>query len=325
MTSRRFPHHDAVIALHGILTKTFAKAEPDSDITKYPASFSETFLDMARAVTEAGYLPPPKPGERRPTRAQDDEVVIPADLFDALLAELRHRTDDDPDLWAVTIAQAVEYQSEQRDRVWKTGGNPAPTQEFILADATPEHRRISNQRRALRRLESHARWAEKMRRYAESTRAAMEEQLEEEMRELRAENARLTAQVASLTGPTGPVLSEAAPDDFDMDCYLNDAPDLGIAVGELVTKYDIAVTNQEPRWQGGVYLRHIDDLERDIRIVGNHLNPWPEVAARLAQHRQWTEGPAGFETGVFCACGQDWPGREFQKATAHLAQVAGRA
>lgn len=57
MTSRRFPHHDAVIALHGILTETCAKAKPNSDITKYPASSSEAFLDMARAVTEAGYLP----------------------------------------------------------------------------------------------------------------------------------------------------------------------------------------------------------------------------------------------------------------------------
>ncbi len=323
--SRRFPHHDEVIALHGILTTAWAKAKPNSDITKYPASSSEAFLDMARAATEAGYLPPPKPGERRPTRAQDDEVVIPADLFDALLAELRHRTDDDPDLWAVTIAQAVEYQSEQRDRAWKTGGNPAPTQELILADGTPEHRRISNQRRALRQLESHARWAEKMRRFADSNRAATEEELGEENRELRAENARLTAQVASLTGPTGPVPSDAAPDDFDMDCYLNDAPDFGVAVGELVTKYDIAVTSNEPRWQGGVYLRHFGDLMRDITTVGKHLHPWPEVAARLEKHRQWTEGPAGFETGVFCACGNDWPGRAFEKATAHLAQVAVRA
>jgi hypothetical protein len=271
MMSRRFPHHDEVIALHGVLTATWAKAEPESEATKYPASDSETFLDMARAVTEAGFHQPPKPGERVPTLAQDDEVVVPADLFSTMQWELRRMHADDRD-WVHILAQAKVLHSDQQERSWKTGGNPAPTRELIPATDEPASKRISNQRRALRQLEAHVRWAEQARKYAESNRAAIEEQLGETNRELRAENARLIAQVASLTAPQGPAPREAAPDDFDFECYLNDAQDFGEAVAVLIDKYDIAVTNNEPRWQGGVYLRHMGDLMSDIIEAAKHLH-----------------------------------------------------
>lgn len=52
---RVFPHHEEVVALHAILTQAWAQAEPNHDVTLYPAGYSETFLDMARAVTEAGF------------------------------------------------------------------------------------------------------------------------------------------------------------------------------------------------------------------------------------------------------------------------------
>jgi hypothetical protein len=272
MTSRRFPHHDDLIALHGLLTETWVKAEPQSDVTKYPVVHSETFLDLARATMDAGYLRPPKPGERVPTRAQDDEVVVPADLFTTLWWEL-WRTHGDHRDWAHIIAQAKALHDDQQGRSWKTGGNTAPTRELIPASDEPAYKRIGNQRRALRQLERRVRDAERARRYAESNRAAVEEQLGEENREIRAENARLSAQVASLTAPQGPAPRETAPDDFDHQCYLNDAQDFGEAVAEIIDKYDIAVTNNEPRWQGGVYLRHMGDLMQDIITASKHLHP----------------------------------------------------
>lgn len=53
--TRRFPHHEHVLALLPILQKAWAKAEPDSPATLYPAGYHESFLDMARAAVNAGF------------------------------------------------------------------------------------------------------------------------------------------------------------------------------------------------------------------------------------------------------------------------------
>ncbi|KQO98577.1 hypothetical protein [Leifsonia sp. Leaf264] len=57
-TTRTFQHHDDVVALHGILTRAWAKAEPDHTVTQNPAAYSETFLDLARAAVDSGYRHP---------------------------------------------------------------------------------------------------------------------------------------------------------------------------------------------------------------------------------------------------------------------------
>ena len=53
--SRRFPHHEHVVALLPILQTAWAKAEPNSPEALYPASYHESFLDMARAAVNAGF------------------------------------------------------------------------------------------------------------------------------------------------------------------------------------------------------------------------------------------------------------------------------
>jgi len=54
-TERYFEHHEEVVELHGILTSTWYKVDPNSNITKYPTSYQETFLDLAKAIVAAGY------------------------------------------------------------------------------------------------------------------------------------------------------------------------------------------------------------------------------------------------------------------------------
>lgn len=58
---RRFEHHDEVLELHALLTKTWQEVDPESAPSKNMAPYSETFLDMARAVTQAGYHKVPGP------------------------------------------------------------------------------------------------------------------------------------------------------------------------------------------------------------------------------------------------------------------------
>lgn len=53
--SRRFEHHDEVLELFALLRDTWDKVDPKSSPSFYPAAYHETFLDMARAVTQAGF------------------------------------------------------------------------------------------------------------------------------------------------------------------------------------------------------------------------------------------------------------------------------
>jgi len=50
-----------------------------------------------------------------------------------------------------------------------------------------------------------------------------------------------------------------------------------------------------------------------------------QAMAALAAHRIWAEGPTGFETGTFCACGESWPGVAFSDAAEHQAAALVRA
>lgn len=48
----RHPQAAEIDRIAKILMDAWAKAEPDHSITKYPASYIATFVDMARAVVE---------------------------------------------------------------------------------------------------------------------------------------------------------------------------------------------------------------------------------------------------------------------------------
>jgi len=67
---RHFEFHDEVIALHALMTATWAGKDPNSSVAKYPAGYSETFLDMARAITQAGFHRT-EIGTHQPIRAED--------------------------------------------------------------------------------------------------------------------------------------------------------------------------------------------------------------------------------------------------------------
>jgi hypothetical protein len=54
-TERYFEHHEEVLELHGILTSTWAEKDPNSNVAQHPMSYSETFLDLAKAIVAAGY------------------------------------------------------------------------------------------------------------------------------------------------------------------------------------------------------------------------------------------------------------------------------
>jgi hypothetical protein len=60
-------HHNEILAVLSIMQETWARMDPKSNVALYPASYHETFLDMARAVVGDRY-----PGEVvLPTRARD--------------------------------------------------------------------------------------------------------------------------------------------------------------------------------------------------------------------------------------------------------------
>lgn len=147
---RRFEFHDEVLALHKLLTETWAEHDPNSNVAKYPASYSETFLDMARAVTQAGYHQPD---------TASDLVVVPASLFSILARVIDEEHGRQPG-WAHAVGQTRGLLHDQWERARTAPVTTASVEPFPASD-TPLYRRISNQRAALRDLEKYTRYMEK--------------------------------------------------------------------------------------------------------------------------------------------------------------------
>jgi hypothetical protein len=58
-----------------------------------------------------------------------------------------------------------------------------------------------------------------------------------------------------------------APDDTEVDAEIAEATDLGDALFGIASKYLVAVTNNEPRWQDGVWLREMGEFIDDVKNV----------------------------------------------------------
>ncbi|OHD14986.1 MAG: hypothetical protein A2Y38_25570 [Spirochaetes bacterium GWB1_59_5] len=101
--------------------------------------------------------------------------------------------------------------------------------------------------------------------------------------ELEAENKRLKAQVHSLASEVsvGSIVPPGArPDDREINKCIDEAESLNEALFEIADKYGADVTNNEERWQGGVFLREIGDFIDDVR----------EVAERFVGRQGWDRG-----------------------------------
>jgi hypothetical protein len=61
------------------------------------------------------------------------------------------------------------------------------------------------------------------------------------------------------------------PDDTEIDESIADEDSFAGAMFEIASKYDIPVTNNEERWQDGVYLRHIADFIADVQRVSERF------------------------------------------------------
>ena len=62
-------------------------------------------------------------------------------------------------------------------------------------------------------------------------------------------------------------MNTPAPDDRDKDQAIAEAETLVEALFEIAEKYGVPVTNNEPRWQDGVYLRAVGAFIGDIRAA----------------------------------------------------------
>lgn len=54
------------------------------------------------------------------------------------------------------------------------------------------------------------------------------------------------------------------PDDSEYDELIADSESIQEALAAIADKYGADVTNNEPRWQDGVYLRHLGDFMGDV-------------------------------------------------------------
>ena len=79
------------------------------------------------------------------------------------------------------------------------------------------------------------------------------------------------------------------PDDAEVNALLADSEDLPEALGTIATKYEAQVTNNEPRWQDGHYLRHVGDFMRDVMaaferfaILAAKAEGWDSAAVNLS-------------------------------------------
>ena len=63
------------------------------------------------------------------------------------------------------------------------------------------------------------------------------------------------------------------PDDSEINTDISNATSLMSALWLISEKYDINLTNNEPRWQDGVYLRHIADFLTDVVDAAVKFDP----------------------------------------------------
>lgn len=87
-----------------------------------------------------------------------------------------------------------------------------------------------------------------------------------------------------------------APDDSEVDEAIASADTLTEALFEIAEKYGANVTNNEPRWQDGVYLREVGDFIGDvIQAVRRHPLPGVvDVDAAMEDTRAALEGTASW-------------------------------
>lgn len=64
-----FPEDDALASMTNVLMNAWAKAEPDHGVTKHPASYVASFVDMAKAALASGLIPVPQPDDNTIDRA----------------------------------------------------------------------------------------------------------------------------------------------------------------------------------------------------------------------------------------------------------------
>lgn len=59
-------------------------------------------------------------------------------------------------------------------------------------------------------------------------------------------------------------MNRSKPDDTEWDELIADSESIQEALAAIADKYGANVTNNEPRWQDGVYLRHLGDFFGDV-------------------------------------------------------------
>jgi len=65
------------------------------------------------------------------------------------------------------------------------------------------------------------------------------------------------------------------PDDREWNELIQDSESIQEALMTIADKYGADVTNNEPRWQDGVYLRHLGDFMQDVLEA---VNRFPDEA-----------------------------------------------
>jgi hypothetical protein len=63
------------------------------------------------------------------------------------------------------------------------------------------------------------------------------------------------------------------PDDSEINEDISNATSLANAIWLIADKYEVNLTNNEPRWQDGVYLREISEFMTDIIDAAVKFDP----------------------------------------------------
>lgn len=151
--------------------------------------------------------------------------------------------------------------------------------------------------------------------------------------------AEVVAEEEKKTGyPAGVEWSRAWPDDTEADEAIAESETFLEALFEIASKYNIPVTNNEIRWQDGLFLRHVGDFIGDVQdayarfpavvaqndealshVIDNAFIEYDAVAptASPADHLYFTEG---FARGFRYArkTGQIIPDREALATTLYV-------
>lgn len=69
-----------------------------------------------------------------------------------------------------------------------------------------------------------------------------------------------------------------APDDSEIDQIIAESETLTEALFHVADKYEAPVTNNEPRWKDGQYLRHVADFITDVKNQVTRFTPDPVPA-----------------------------------------------